>query len=504
MNPKRNPVWLFGALLLLCPWSCEVKVEAGKHPCDPAAGGICPDGWSCLPVGIDHECHPKDNHLCGNGTLEPGEQCDGSGNIPGTCAEYGLNPGNLQCTSLCTALCTACGNGTVETGPFGEGEECDDGNLEARDGCSSDCRVERPIWILQDPGVSPSARDGHALAYDDTREVAVLFGGRSGTTLLNDTWVYDGATWKQVFTASAPAPRFAHTIVHDSNRGVTLLFGGALSTPAAVAATDTWEFDGEDWTEVFPVNSPTPRYGAVAAYDPVARVTVLFGGMNNGIQQVGTWEFDGVDWQYQILQSAPADRIFPSLVWAQASQGLVLFGGSRTLAVPVSFADTWLNRDNSWQDVSTDPAPTARERHAAFYDPLRERVVLFGGIAQPAGELLADQWEFDGAQWTPITLGSNAPSARASAAVYLPTINAALLFGGQTADATAGASGDTWWLQYQAGDSVCGDDIRGADEICDGTDIAPQFGLSCEVLGFSGGELACRSDCRLDLSACTE
>jgi len=498
----RAHAWLFTALLLTCLWGCKVKVDAGKHACDPAAGGVCPAGWSCLAVGTAYECHPEDNHLCGNGTIEPGEQCDGAGNIPGTCAEYGLNPGNLQCTSLCTALCTACGNGTVETGPFGEGEECDDGNLEARDGCAPDCRVERPTWIQQDPATSPGARDGHTLVFDDTREVAVLFGGRSGTTLLNDTWEYDGVTWQEVITANAPLARFGHAMAHDSERGVTVLFGGAPTTPAAAGVSDTWEFDGGDWTEVHPTNAPTNRYGVVAAYDPLARVTVVFGGLHNGQHQFGTWEFDGVDWLLQMPQTAPADRSYPTLVWAPAWQGLVLFGGSRTLAVPVSYDDTWLYRDGTWQALSSDAVPTAREAQAAFYDPLRERLVVFGGTSQPTGELLEAPWEFDGEQWTALTMGVNAPSARNSAAVYLPLQGAALLFGGQTADATASA--DTWLLQYQAGDSVCGDSIRGADEICDGTDIAPEFGLSCEVLGFTGGELACRSDCRLDLSGCTD
>lgn len=62
--------------------------------------------------------------LCGDGTLEPGEQCD---------------DGNQANGDGCSASCavTACGNALVE-----EGEECDDGNTTAGDGCSATCACE--------------------------------------------------------------------------------------------------------------------------------------------------------------------------------------------------------------------------------------------------------------------------------------------------------------------------------------------------------------------------
>ena len=41
----------------------------------------------------------------------------------------------------------------------------------------------------------------------------------------------------------------------------------------------------------------------------------------------------------------------------------------------------------------------ARGYHAMTYDPLRERVVLFGGQAGPASPMLGDTWEWDGKQW---------------------------------------------------------------------------------------------------------
>jgi cysteine-rich repeat protein len=61
---------------------------------------------------------------CGNGVLDPGEECDDS---------------NLFDADGCSAGCLkeVCGNARLDVG-----EECDDGNLVSGDGCSASCRAE--------------------------------------------------------------------------------------------------------------------------------------------------------------------------------------------------------------------------------------------------------------------------------------------------------------------------------------------------------------------------
>ncbi|MBN2495266.1 MAG: hypothetical protein JXR96_11785 [Deltaproteobacteria bacterium] len=49
-------------------------------------------------------------------------------------------------------------------------------------------------------------------------------------------------------------------------------------------------------------------------------------------------------------------------------------------------------------------------------------------------------------------------------------------------------------------DERCGNGVAGGDEACDGADLGE---LSCEGLGFRGGELACDADCRPDTRGCT-
>jgi len=47
--------------------------------------------------------------------------------------------------------------------------------------------------------------------------------------------------------------------------------------------------------------------------------------------------------------------------------------------------------------------------------------------------------------------------------------------------------------------ATCGDGLRQTGEACDGSDLG---GLDCTSLGFQSGQLACRADCRFDISGC--
>jgi len=81
--------------------------------------------------------------ICGNGFVEPPEQCDDSNLANGD-----------GCSSTCTIegpIVAVCGDGFAD-----RPEQCDDGNLTNWDGCSSTCQVERPGTTsgLEDRGLT--------------------------------------------------------------------------------------------------------------------------------------------------------------------------------------------------------------------------------------------------------------------------------------------------------------------------------------------------------------
>jgi hypothetical protein len=85
-----------------------------------------------------------------------------------------------------------------------------------------------------------------------------------------------------------------------------------------------------------------------------------------------------------------------------------------------------------------DIGPSSRAHHAMTYDPVRQRVVLFGG--DTGGPALADTWQWDGALWTQVA--DTGPSARHSSALtYDPARQTLVLFGGV---GPGDRFGDTW------------------------------------------------------------
>ena len=108
--------------------------------------------------------------------------------------------------------------------------------------------------------VNPSARYETRMVFDAQSSHMILFGGvtgiDSGTRLayrLDDTWEWTGSHWIQRFPAHTPVGRSAHAMVYDSNRSRIVMFGGR-SDSADLA--DTWVyqnmFQKSDWTQLDP------------------------------------------------------------------------------------------------------------------------------------------------------------------------------------------------------------------------------------------------------------
>lgn len=167
MSLRNVAGWLFA---LTASLAAVVGSEASAHagpkyygPLCSGAGSSCPDdgnectwefcalnaphGGKCArtprPVGYEcsvlttsgfepgtcngkEQCVISKTKKCGNGKLNPDEECDSGASNSWTGA----------CLPTCKAA--TCGDGHVQTGV----EECDDGNAASGDGCSSTCKLE--------------------------------------------------------------------------------------------------------------------------------------------------------------------------------------------------------------------------------------------------------------------------------------------------------------------------------------------------------------------------
>jgi hypothetical protein len=248
----------------------------------------------------------------------------------------------------------------------------------------------------------PAPRFFHAMTHDLSRNKTVLFGGQDAVvgTKFADTWEFDGQRWTQAVVAASPPARSGHALAFDTVRGRTILFGGHASTVFG----DTWEYDGSTWTLRNTATSPKPRTAHALAFDLARGRTVLFGGYVNGPVS-DTWEYDGLSWSQIVTASLPPPRYAHALAYDLGRSRTVMFGGQGR-GLPLG--DTWEYDGVNWSLVATATPPLARLNHGLDFDVARGRTVLFGG-SDALFNNLGDTWEYDGVNWTLVNPGGAPP-----------------------------------------------------------------------------------------------
>jgi hypothetical protein len=255
------------------------------------------------------------------------------------------------------------------------------------------------LWS-QRQNMGPAARCGHAMAYDGSRERTLLFGGEtSDSTLLNDTWDWDGTLWRQM-EDTGPAPRTGHQMCFDAARELVVLFGGR--SDADVLRRDTWIWDGRGWTQVEDTG-PAARTGHQLAYDRARKYVVVFGGeAAGGILLGDTWIWDGNGWT-QVEDTGPTAREGHAMAFDLHNKRVMLFGGQ---VGSTTAGDTWSWDGQGWTQVAdTGPAPCVEARMASTADGLILYGGRIGGTTTATGDLSAQQafgltWEWRDGRWT--------------------------------------------------------------------------------------------------------
>ena len=227
-----------------------------------------------------------------------------------------------------------------------------------------------------------------------------------------------------------PIAREGTAYALDETSHTLLLFGGLTgdTTLADVWAADLRRPGRPHWRQVCSPTScgigPSARWGGHAVYDPAAERFVVFGGLTeNGTTANDVWALDlsGTPTWHELTPDGPR----PPARWSAAygfdpvRRRLVVFGGQTGPdAIGVGLQDTWaLSLDGAprWTELATTgPLPDPRRSPAAAVRITDDGVqfVVATGLSRPTGVHHNDVWSLDlgddSARWA--QLAADGPS----------------------------------------------------------------------------------------------
>ncbi|MCL6105731.1 MAG: fibronectin type III domain-containing protein, partial [Actinobacteria bacterium] len=261
----------------------------------------------------------------------------------------------------------------------------------------------------------------------DNGHDVILFGEKGPLGLLSDTWAWNGTNWTELYPSVSPSPRYGATLVYDPVTNTDILFGG--KGPNGLLS-DTWAWNGTNWTELYPSVSPPPRYGAVMSYAP---------GFHEGFHRN----------RHEKTNLSALDQK------GDNGHDIILFGGKGPNGL---LSDTWAWNGTNWTELYPSVSPPPRYGAVMSYAPgfhegfhrnrhektnlsaldkkggsenLGHDVILFGGKG-PNG-LLSDTWVWNGTNWTELYPTVSPPPLFGSFSAYDPTNQELILTTGATA-----------------------------------------------------------------------
>ncbi|MCJ2530741.1 MAG: hypothetical protein LN413_00265 [Candidatus Thermoplasmatota archaeon] len=305
-----------------------------------------------------------------------------------------------------------------------------------------------PTWEQLSMEGGPPARDRFSWAVDTDRGKGVIFGGFDGTDNLNDLWEIDLLTgaWTKIVTTGTPSTRRLTEMAYDSSNKVFWLFGGT----AGPVLDELWKYDPatSTFTQVVLTPGPPPLWSHAMEYDPDRKLMLLFGGF--GAMQIA-WVFDVVleKWTEILGPGLPPGRGGAMLFFNTTTRRITMFAGNGATSGLAPLSDLWDFDGSAFTQIGTNPqripAPP-RTRTQGTWDPVRDRIFLFGGATEagPAD----DTWERaeDSGIWSEVDSGGDsfAPPPRRNGAIFRhPQGSVFTIFGGQS-EVPSVVLGDSW------------------------------------------------------------
>jgi hypothetical protein len=338
-------------------------------------------------------------------------------------------------------------------------------------------------WTLQFPNGTGGIRVGHSAVYDPATNTMIVFGGINGLSGSNDVVVNDvfllshanglGGTgaWSQLIPNGNPGSPLARTsasAVYDSANNRMIVFGGCSWTGdlCTQRLNDVWVLTNANgqggvpaWSRLLPSGSlPPARWGQVAAYDVADNRLIVYGGEDRSTFS-DVWVLTHANglggtpaWTHLTPGGAtPLARSRASAVYDDSNNILIVFGGNSGV---VTTNGVWtlshangLGGTPQWSNIVADGiagSPGKRDGHTAVYDPTSNRMIIFGGDRNNVTGFpqYNDVWVLMNANgisgtpaWIKLSPSGTKPAGRVDhTAVYDPANNRLIIDGGESFD----------------------------------------------------------------------
>lgn len=250
--------------------------------------------------------------------------------------------------------------------------------------------------------------------------------------------------------AAAPSGRTATRMVYNTETGHMILFGGSTKLDAGTRQSydlsDTWDWTGDHWVLLYPAHAPHGRSFHAMAFDSARDRVILFGGKSgtttaNSVMYNDTWSFDGTDWTQLDTPNAPSARFYSASTYDPIHDRVILFGGTNLSAdgkTSTNLFDTWAFDGTTW--TQTQASGPAVLKPVLTYDSQNNRVVMVGMNDKNVTQMYT--YDFNAKTWNAITPAHLPTCASDAQMVYQTHDNKIVLVGGVCTDSSI--SGDTW------------------------------------------------------------